>query len=287
MKTLVTGATGTVGGHVMRALVERGANPRAFVRDRAKAVDRHGADADIATGDFADPESLRRALDGVEQMFLTCANHPQQVDWEAAAIDAAATAGVRRVVKLSALGAEIGSPVAFFDAHGRIEAHLRASGRPYVLLRPAFKMSNLLAGARGVEQADAFFAPAAGAKIAMVDPRDVAAAAVAVLGGSGQDGRGYELTGPHAVTFDDVVDELSAILGRRIAFAAVPDDDAVAQFVAAGTPEWYARNVVTQFGLLRQGSQAYAHDVLRGLLGREPHSLGEFLRDHAAAFTKP
>jgi uncharacterized protein YbjT (DUF2867 family) len=73
---------------------------------------------------------------------------PSQVEHEKTLIDAAAGAGVRRVVKLSALGAEVGSPVAFWDWHGRTEDHLRASGVPAVVLRPAYFMTNLLGAAR-------------------------------------------------------------------------------------------------------------------------------------------
>jgi uncharacterized protein YbjT (DUF2867 family) len=284
MKTLVTGATGTVGTHLMHALSERGENPRGFVRDRANGVRTHGPDAELAAGDYGDPASVRAALDGIDQVFLTCANHPAQVGWESTVVDAAVAAGVQRIVKLSALGAQAGSPVAFFDAHGRIEAHLRAAGIPTVLLRPAFKMSNVLAGAPGVRQAGAFFAPAAGAKVAMIDPRDIADVAALVLSTGGHDGRAYELTGPEAVTFDEVAAGISAAVGRQIRFVPVPDGDAVAQLVASGAPEWFATNVVRQFGLLRQGSQDQLLDTVRALTGREPRTLGEFIRDHAAAF---
>jgi hypothetical protein len=82
----------------------------------------------------------------------------------------------------------------------------------------------------------------------------------------------------------DMVAELSAVLGRQISFVHVPDEDAVAQFVANGTPEWTATNAITQFGLLRQGSQAQVRDTSRELTGREPRTLAEFIRDHAAAF---
>jgi uncharacterized protein YbjT (DUF2867 family) len=285
MTTLVTGATGTVGRRVMRALSERGLQPRGFVRDLATATGLHGADADLVVGDFGDPKSVSAALEGVEQVFLTCANHPLQVAWETAAIDEAETAGVRRIIKLSALGAEVGAPVAFFDAHGQIEEHLRATSLSWVLLRPAFKMSNLLAAAPGVQQAGALILPGAGAKVAMIDPQDIADVAVEVLAGAGHDGRTYELTGPDAVTFDEVAAHLSTVLGRPIGFVPGPDNAAVAQMVAAGVPEWFAANVVTQFRLLRQGSQAQANDVVHVLTGREPRTAAEFLRDHAAAFT--
>ena len=73
-------------------------------------------------------------------------------------------------------------------------------------------------------------------------------------------------------------------MGRRVGFVPVPDDAAVGQLVATGAPEWFATNLVTQFGLLRQGSQAQARDTVHAVLGREPRSVGTFLRDHAAVF---
>jgi uncharacterized protein YbjT (DUF2867 family) len=145
-------------------------------------------------------------------------------------------------------------------------------------------MSNLLAAAPAVRQAGALFLPAAGAKVAMIDPRDVAGAAATILTGDGHEGRTYELTGPQAVSFDEVADELSTVRGRPTAFVPVPDGDALGQLVASGVPEWYAANVVTQFGLLRRGVQDRAGDVVQVLTGREPRSIGTFLRDHAPAF---
>jgi uncharacterized protein YbjT (DUF2867 family) len=187
-------------------------------------------------------------------------------------------------VKLSALDARIGSPVAFADAHGRIERHLRTSGVPHVLLRPTFAMTNLLAAADGIRQAGAIFLPGSGAKIAMIDPRDVAAVAAVALTTDGHDGSAYELTGPAAVTFDDVAAQLSSLLHRRVGFVPVPDEAALAQLVGAGAPQWYAANVVAQFGLLRAGTQADVRDVVRVLTGREPRSLAQFLSEHAEAF---
>jgi uncharacterized protein YbjT (DUF2867 family) len=281
---LVTGATGTVGRHVVGELRRRGVAVRALVRDPARAGDALGPEVSLAVGDFADPDSLRAAVHGTERVYLACGNHPSQVEWETAMIDAAVAGGVRRIVKLSAIDARIGSPVAFADAHGRIERHLRATGVGHVLLRPAFTMVNLFAAADGIRQAGALFLPGTGAKVAMIDPRDVAAVAAVALTTDGHDGRSYELTGPVALTFDDVAAQLATVLDRPVGFVGVPDAAAFGQLLGAGVPEWYATNVVAQFGLLRAGSQADVRDVVRVLTGREPRSLGDFLRDHAGAF---
>src|ERR1700757_1095412 len=98
---LVTGATGVAGSEVVRALRQRGAPVRAFVRDVDGARRRLGDDVELVPGDFADPRSVRAALEGVETTFLSGADDPRRVGWETDLIDAAATAGVRATVKLS------------------------------------------------------------------------------------------------------------------------------------------------------------------------------------------
>lgn len=167
---LVTGATGTAGSHVVRELRSRGVPARAFARDAGKAARLLGEDVELALGDFGDPESIRAALGGVDRVFLTSANGAEQVAHENAMIDAAAAAGVPRIVKLSAIHAQAGSPLPGQDWNGRIEAHLRRSGVPAVILRSTWFMSNVLASADAITHGGKLFAPAAGGKTAMIDP---------------------------------------------------------------------------------------------------------------------
>jgi uncharacterized protein YbjT (DUF2867 family) len=135
--TLVIGATSTIGSHVARERRERWARVRAFVRDAPRAMAALGEGIELAVGDLHEVTSLPAALGGAERVFLCTPNHPLQAERETAVIAAAADAGVRRVIKLSANGARIGSPLQFWDAHGRIEDHLRLSGLPVVVLRPS------------------------------------------------------------------------------------------------------------------------------------------------------
>ena len=283
-KVLVTGATGNVGSRVVRELSGRGVSARAFVRDADGAAGKLDDGVELAYGDFSDAASVGRVVEGVEGVFLACANDPRQVEYETGVIDAAAAAGVRRIVKLSALGAEVGSPIAFWDWHGRIEERLRASGVPFVMLRPAFNMTNLLGSAEGVRHADSLFAPADGAKVAMIDPGDVAAAATVVLAEDGHEGQTHVLTGPEAIAFERVAEELSAATGRHVRFVAVTDDAARQALVGSGTPEFVAGQIVAVFGVLRQGAQDLTTDAVRDLTGREPRSFAGFTRDHAGHF---
>ncbi len=280
---LVLGATGMVGSHAARGLRERGATVRAFVRDAGRAATLLGPDIELAVGDLADAATLRRALVGVGRVLLCSANAPRQAELEIGAVDACAAAGVGRVVKISAKGAAVDSPVPFWAQHARIEDHLRRSGLPAVVLRPSTYASNLLAAAGSVAAAGRLFAPAGSAPIAFVDPRDVADVAVAALTADAPTGTIHTLTGPESLTFDEVAARWAAVLGRPVGYVDVPDEAALGSMVQSGLPEWLAAGIVAVFGQLRRGAAAATTDEVRAITGRPPRTVTEFLRDFAGA----
>ena len=281
---LVTGATGSTGSQVVRALLDEGQEVRALVRDPGRARGMLGDAVELAVGDLAEPRSVRAALAGAEQLFLSCADDPRRVGWETGAIDAAATAGVRRIVKLSSIAAAPGAPVAFWDWHGRVEAHLASAGVPAVILRAGPYMSNVLAAAGTVAHAGVLPVPAGDARIAMIDPRDVGAAAAAVLTTPGHDGRTYVLTGPEAITYEEVAAELSRATGRAVEYVDVDDADAERELLAAGLPGFVAEGVVALFAQLRRGVAEPVTATVESLTGRPARGFAGFARDHARAF---
>jgi uncharacterized protein YbjT (DUF2867 family) len=281
---VVTGATGQAGSEVVRALAARGERVRAFVRDPGAARRQLGANVELAVGDLADPRSVRAALDGADTLFLSCADDPRRVGWETGAIDAAVAAGVRRVVKLSAVGAEPGSPVAFWDWHGRVEEHLRASGTGWVILRSSWYMSNLLAAAAQVAAEGRLYAPAGQARIAMIDPRDVGAAAAEVSSSPGHEGQTYLVTGPEAITFTQVAAGLSAATGRGIEFTDIPGEAAEQAMIAGGLPAFAAGQIVRIFAQLRQGADRRVTATVQALTRSAPRDVAAFARDHARLF---
>jgi uncharacterized protein YbjT (DUF2867 family) len=257
---------------------------RAFVRDPGKARHKLGEKVELAVGDFADPGTVRAALEGADALLLSCADDPRRVGWETAVIDAAAAAGVRRIVKLSAATAEPGSPVAFWDWHGQVEQHLRASETGWVILRANWYMSNLLAAASPVAAEGRIYAPAGQAQIAMIDPRDVGAAAAAVLSSPGHEGQTYLLTGPRAITYTQVAAALSAATASRVEFVDVPGDAARQAMVGDGMPGFVADQIVAMFGMLRQGVAATVSPDVETLTGSVPRDIASFARDHARLF---
>lgn len=281
---LVTGATGNVGSQVVRELRGRDVSVRAFVRSLDKAAEKLGDGVELAAGDFSDSESLRQALRGVTAVFVTSADGPHKVEHEIAVIDAASAEGVSRIVKLSTIGAEVGSTLPPFDWHGRIEQHLLRTAVTSVILRANFYMSNLLMAAEQVRTHSRLFAPAGSARISMIDPRDVAAVAAAVLVTDRHVERTYELTGREAITYERIAEELSAATGRPVEFVDVPDEAARQGLVEAGMPDWLVTHLIALFQLIRQGALEQTTDTVRTLIGREPRTFAQFASAHARLF---
>ena len=282
---LVTGATGTVGSSVVGLVQERGMHVRAFVRDPHRAASALGNDVDLAVGDFADRHSVAAAMRNVDRVFLACANHQRQFEYEANVIDAASASGVERIVKLSAVGARVGSPLEFWDTQGRLEQHLGAAGIPAVVVRPTTYMTGVLAAADTVATLGKLFVPAGQARVGMIDPRDVADVAVNALGSAEWEGRTLHLTGPEALTYGEIARRLSAVLGRPVEYIDVPDDQARSNLLAAGLPDWLVTNLVTLFGLIRQGVMAETTDTVQAVTGRPPRGFFQFATETASYFS--
>ena len=285
-RILVTGATGNVGAHVVRELQTRAACVRAFARDTEAAQTKLG-DVELARGDFDDPASLRRAMQDVDRVYVCAADGPDKVAHETAVIDAAAAMGVQRIVKLSAMHADPSSSLPPFRWHGEIESHLRRSRVPSVILRPAFFMTNLLMVAPGVAETGMLFAPTAGRPIAMIDIRDVAAAAAVTLLADGHTGRTYDLTGPAAITFGEVAAALTSATGRDVRSVDLTGEQARPRFENAGLPDWLSTHLAGVFALIRRDGFARTTDHVRAITGHPARDINGFARDFAPAFTQP
>jgi uncharacterized protein YbjT (DUF2867 family) len=281
---VVTGATGNIGSKAIGDLTAAGIPCRAFVRDATKAAAVLGDDMAVVVGDFADPASIRVAVEGADAVVLSSGNDPRQVEFEANIIDAVAGTSRCPVVKISSVGADPASPAAFVAWHGRSEARLTASGLPATVLRATFFMSNLFAAADSLAHGGPLVAPAGDARIAMVDPRDIAASVAAVLTSSGHHGNTYELTGPVALTYPQVADTLAGGLGRRVDFVDAPEPAVRDGMVASGTPEWFADGFLSLFAELRRGIAATVTTSVQDLTGRPATELASFIEDHAVMF---
>jgi NAD(P)H dehydrogenase (quinone) len=271
------GATGTIGTHVARELADLGVDARAVVRSPRELPLR------IVLGDLRDPESLRSALEGADRLFLLTPHGPDQDLHEAAAIDVALAAGVRRIVKISGSAPSIGpnGPTPTALAHWRGEQRIEAAGVHYRLLRPSFLMQNLLETAAPiVRKTGVLAAPMGRGPIAMVDARDVADCAVAALIRDDLPDGAWHLTGPRAVTYPDI----AATLGVR--YVDVPKRVAALALRRRGAEPWEVEHAIGMARFFAAGADGAATGDVEALTGRAPRSLDDFLSEHADAFER-
>jgi uncharacterized protein YbjT (DUF2867 family) len=281
---LVIGATGRVGGEVARRLARQGRPVRALARDPAKAAPLAALGIEIVAGDLVEPASLACAFAGIERVFLASALDPRQAELQGNAVEAARRAGVRHVVKLSGLATGLDSSVASGLWHARTEQQIERSGMAWTHLRPHFFFQNLLGAAPLVAGTGVLPCTTGAGAIAGVDARDVAECAAAALAGDAHLGCAYTVTGPESFTYAELADRLSALLGRAIHTRELTPEAARARMVADGMPAWHAELLAEFAACFARGGGARITDAVQRLTGRAPRSVGEFLREHAAAF---
>jgi uncharacterized protein YbjT (DUF2867 family) len=270
---LVTGASGTVGREVVKALAGRG-GVRAGYRTRPQNVP---AGVESVALDYERKETLAPALRGVETVFLLS----NAVEPERAVIDEAKKAGVRRVVKLSVIAADE-EAFTFGRWHRAVERHLEASGLAWTHLRPNGFMQNVVNYMGDTIRAQsAFYAAGEDVSISHVDTRDVGAAAARVLTEPGHEGKAYELTGPAAVTWTQIAQALSRALGREVRYVPITGEQYKQGAAAAGIPEAYADALVDLTRFYGTGRSSAVSPAVRQLAGRDPIAFEQFARDYA------
>jgi NAD(P)H dehydrogenase (quinone) len=271
----VTGATGGLGGRVARRLADRGVRQRLVVRDRGRAPELAGAE--VAAAGYDDPEGLRRAFEGTRTLLMVSASEdPDRLRLHANVVDAAARAGVERVVYTSFLGAAPDCTFTFGRDHWHTEELIRASGLTYTFLRDNLYLDflPLMVGADGVIRG-----PAGDGRAAAVTRDDIADVAVAVLleGGEGHAGRTYDLTGPEAFTLAEAAEELSRAAGRPVTYHAETLDEAYASRAHYGAPDWEVAGWVTTYAAIANGELEAVSGDVAAVAGHPPTGLAEFL----------
>jgi uncharacterized protein YbjT (DUF2867 family) len=280
---LVTGATGTTGMEVLRALKARGAEARALVRDETKAHHLRDLGFTPVTGDLGDPRTLGPALEGVERAYLVAPASPMQSELEQAFLETARTAGVKHVVKLSVIGASEEAPGRFARSHGKVERALKESGMAWTLLRAAGFMQNTLGWGERVQDGT-FYTPVPDAAFSIVDARDVAEVAALALTDEGHEGKAYGLSGPEAISYRDQATRLFAAAGREVEVAEVPVEAVKRELVRAGVPPWNAEGLCELFEVYAAGGATMVTSGVQDALGRPPRDLDTFAKDHVEAF---
>jgi uncharacterized protein YbjT (DUF2867 family) len=282
---LITGATGRVGGAAITHMRSKGLPVRALLRHPEKAAALSGLGVEPVVGDLAQPRSLEKALEGVTAALLVSPLDPHQVEIQGNFIDAAKRTGRVHIVKLSGLGTALNSPVRSGRWHAQTEKYLEDSGLPFTHLRPPFFMQNILRFAPTIRADGTFSGALNQGKVAMIDVADIAAVAATALTTSGHAGKAYTLTGPEALSYEEVAEKLSIGLGRRVTYKNIALEAMRVQLLASGLPEWHVGVQMDFSTALRAGHASTVTDTVEAVTGKPPRTLEQFIQEHVALFT--
>ena len=281
MRIAVAGATGRVGNTLIDRLGTDPVDVVALTRQSTTA--QFAPNVTVATVDFDQPATLTGALAGVDKVFVAHGTSATQVENEIALIDAAVAAGVRHIVKLSAMGpATHLNPFAW---HMKIEAHLARQPVASTALRPT-TFADVLKRA-GAPVAAGNWAGAAGhGAVNFIDTRDVAEAARIALLEEVSDGsqRAYHLSGPQNWTMQQVAEELSRLLGRRVVYNDRSPTEHREALLASGQPPLVVDLLLGLDRLFRESALAETTTTFEKLTGKPPRSLSEWLRENITLF---
>jgi len=273
----VTGSTGALGGLVARSLAgaDFRLDLRLLVRDAARAPD---IECDVRVCEYADEETSVAALQGVDTLLMVSASEAEdRREQHRTFIRAAARAGVRHIVYTSFSGAASDATFTLGRDHYDAETAIRESGLTWTFLRDNFYLDvlPLFADDNGVIRG-----PADRGRVAAVARADVADVAVEVLRDPAAHANAtYTLTGPEALTLDEVAARAGAVLGRPMSFEDESVEEAYASRRAAyGAEDWQLDAWVSTYTAIADGSVAEVTDDVRRVTGRAPRTLEQALR---------
>jgi len=272
-----TGATGTVGSALLTALADRDVT----VRAAARSPPGEGPTDEWVAFDFERAETWGGALDGVDALFLLRPPQLSRVGPIRRFVDAMARVGVARCVVLSVLGAER-NPLL---PHRRIERHVAASGLDWTFLRPSFFTQNLLEVHGEALERGEIAVPAGDGETSFVDARDVSCVAAVALTEPGHGGVAYDLTGPAALTYDEVAAVGSEVLGFPVDYTAPSLPAFVAGSLRADRPLAFSLVMAGIYTTARLGLAGRVTDDVEAVLGRPPRDVRTFFEDYQAELT--
>jgi NAD(P)H dehydrogenase (quinone) len=286
MSIVVTGATGHLGRLVVEHLLADGVPADQVVaagRRTERLADLAERGVRVAHLDYGQPESVAAALAGADVVLLVSGSEVgRRVEQHRAVVDAAAAAGVGRLVYTSAPQADT-TALVLAPEHKATEELLRASGVTWTILRNGWYTENYADDVRRAAGTGEIAGAYGDGRVASATRDDFAAAAAVVLRTEGHDGAVYELSGDVAWSFDELAAAATEVLGRPVTYRAVPAEQRAADLAAAGLDEGTAGFVVALEQNTADGLLAGTSGDLSRLIGRPTTPLVDALRTALAA----
>ena len=267
----VTGATGQLGRLVVENLLDRGVEPgriAALVRSPEKAQDLAARGVQVRRADYAQPETLGPALEGVTKLLLVSSSEVgHRAVQHANVVEAARAAGVKLLAYTSILHADT-TGMQLAAEHRASEETIRASGIPFVFLRNGWYLENYTGNLGPALEHGALLGSAGDGRVSAATRADFAAAAASVLTGEGHENRVYELGGDEAFTLAELAEIIARESGRPVTYRDLPEEEYTGVLTGFGLPEAFARVLADSDRGIARGELFTDSGDLSRLIGR-------------------
>lgn len=272
---LITGGTGKTGRQIARQLADKGIS--------ARIASRSGKDQTGHKGmrfDWADNTTFEAALDGISAVYLVAPQNTSELLLEMQPfLEAALRQGVIRYVLLSTSALDEGGPLM-----GKVHAWLKAEVSEWAVLRPSWFMQNLVEPLQlaAIQNNGAIYSATGHGRIGFIDTLDIAAVAIALLTAKVAPNSDFVLTGPEAISYDEVASLVSDQLGKPVVHHCLSHSEMVIRWIGLGLPEAYAIMLTDMDIAIAAGSEDHVTDNVKRITNQEPNSFLSFVRAQPA-----
>lgn len=265
---LVTGGTGKTGRRVVERLRTQGLKPR--------VASRSPQGADTVRFEWKDASTFEAAFRDVQAVYLVAPTDDfDTIGAMQRGLEAALKAGVRRFVLLSASSIEEGGPMM-----GAVHAWLRANAPEWIVLRPSWFMQNFTEGQHldSIRNEASIYTATQDARIGFIDAENIANCAAKLLSAPEVESTDYILTGPEAVSYDEVAVTLSRHLDRTVSHQRLTQEGIAKRFRDLGVPDDYAETLAAMDATIATGTEDRVTKNVQSITGQPPTSIEAFVQ---------
>lgn len=281
----ISGATGNIGSHLVDVLKKMGVSVRAGAHSQKSRQVLAAKGVEVVDIDFQDKQSIVNALKGCTKAFSLSPIAPNLAEMGLNFIEAAKESGVEYVLRSSGMGADNPLAISLGREHRKVEIALESSGLDYSIIRPNSFMQNYINfTGETIRTGNAMYLPMGDGRISLIDACDVADVAAEILINSTHAGMAYTLTGPEAISNQEIAALLSEVTGRQITYIDIPEQKTRESMLNIGMPEIITEWILELYAINKAGYTAELSTSVKDILGREARTFKTFAHQNAPSF---
>jgi NAD(P)H dehydrogenase (quinone) len=278
---VVTGANGRLGRFVAHQLAQQGRADKVMLTSRNPDQIADLAELGFRTvaADFADVASLKKAFAGATTLLMISVPGPMDVRMplHRNCVDAARSANIDRLVYTSRVNPSLDSLYPFAKIHAFTEAHIKASGLTYTIVRNSEYIENISGAIAEAANTGKLILPGASGRVAHISVVDIAKILASLLIGEGHANKTYELNGPEALNRDEIASLLAHVIQQPVVATPISREDFGALRKSQGRPPFMVDMAMGLFEAIDASEFAKVWPDAELLLGRAPTSVREHI----------